>query len=57
LLNRIAYTLKCGYIKPPYSKRDRTDFSVTKLKDFNEKIIPFFNKYNLYGPKVLDYQD
>jgi len=41
LLNRIAYTLKCGYIKPPYSKRDRTDFSVTKLKDFNEKLFLF----------------
>ena len=57
LLNRIAYTLKCGDIKPPYSNRDRTEFFVTKLKNLTEIIIPFFNKYTLWGPKSIDFQD
>ena len=47
LLNQIVYTLKCGYIKQPYSNRERTDFSVTKFKDLTEIIIPFFYKYTL----------
>ena len=44
----------CGRI----SKRgEAIDFLVTKLKDLEEKIIPFFKKHPIRGVKALDFAD
>ena len=32
------------------------DFSVAKLSDITEKILPFFYKYKIRGVKSLDFQ-
>ena len=34
----------------PYNK-------VSNIKDINEKIVPFLNKYPIYGEKYLDFSD
>lgn len=33
------------------------NFSVTKLKDLVDIVIPFFNKYPIIGVKLLDFED
>jgi len=44
----------CGNYQP---NRDAGDFVVTGLSDIVEKIIPFFNKYQIEGVKALDFED
>jgi hypothetical protein len=48
--------LGCG-IHYPRSNQDLRDLIVSKISDINEKIIPFFNKYQIAGVKALDYAD
>ena len=44
----------CGRI----SKRgEAIDFSVSKLSDITDKIIPFFKKYPILGVKAEDFHD
>jgi len=57
VLNRIIYTLKCGTLVSPCSGRDRYDISVANLNYLLTIIVPFFEKYPLYGAKSLDYID
>jgi hypothetical protein len=33
------------------------DFQISKFTDLTDKIIPFFDKYNLQGVKVKDFSD
>lgn len=40
-----------------YSNKDAVRFDVTKYSDLTEKIIPFFNKYPIYGVKAKDFED
>lgn len=55
VLERIIKTLGCGNIVKPSSGRDRYDISVANIKDITTIIIPFFQKYSLYGTKYLDF--
>ncbi len=57
VLKRIIYTLGCGSLILPSSGRDRYDISVGNVNDLLTVIIPFFDKYSLYGAKFLDYKD
>lgn len=45
--------LDCGKI---YKSRMAVDFLVSKINDITNKIIPFFNKYNIVGIKSQDFQ-
>ena len=56
LLNNIVNSLGCGHLHM-LSNKQALNVIVHKLSDINENIIPFFNKYPLQGPKVLNYQD
>lgn len=56
VLEKIIYTLGCGNLVRPSSGRDRYDLSVGSVKNISEIIIPFFQKYSLYGAKYLDFQ-
>ena len=56
LLNNIVNYLGCGHLHM-LSNKQALNVIVHKLSDINEKIIPFFNKYPLQEPKVLNYQD
>jgi len=56
LLNTIAQFLDCGRVELR-SSGDACDFSVNSIKDFKNKIIPFFSNYPLYGSKSLNYAD
>lgn len=48
--------LNCGHcIK--LSNYNHVNFVVTKFDDIQEKIIPFFKKYPIYGIKALDFAD
>ena len=40
-----------------YRKKEVFEYRVTKLSDFVEKIIPFFDKYSLIGDKVKNFED
>lgn len=42
----------CGNV---YQSRNAIDFRITKFKDLEDKLIPFFDKYPLQGVKYLDY--
>lgn len=56
VLNRIISTMGCGNLVKPSSGRDRYDISVANIKDITTLVIPFFEKYPLYGAKYLDFQ-
>jgi len=46
----------CGRIKKD-SRYSVHYFVVTNIKDITSKIIPFFNKYNPKGVKLLNFMD
>ena len=46
--------LGCGNI---HKHREVFDYLVEKLSDINNKIIPFFNKYQIEGVKSKDFED
>ena len=53
LMNSLISYFDCGYIKTKNkSQFTWLDFTVTKFSDINEKIIPFFNKYEISGVKL-----
>ena len=54
LLQKFIEYFGCGIL---YRKKEVFESRVTKLSDFVEKIIPFFDKYPILGNKFLDYQD
>lgn len=54
LLKNISSYFGCGRVEK--RKSNACDFTVTSLKDFEEKIIPFFSKYPLYGSKSLEFE-
>lgn len=55
LLHSIAQFLDCGRVEK--RSGDACDFTVNSIKDFNDKIIPFFLKYSLLGSKYLNFND
>ena len=48
--------MECGRVEDR-SSGGACDFTVNSIKDFKNKIIPFFNKYPLLGTKSLNYYD
>ncbi|RMZ69699.1 LAGLIDADG endonuclease [Pyrenophora seminiperda CCB06] len=54
LINSLVNYLKGGLIT---KSRNSTVFYVSNLKDVNQIIIPFFEKYPFKGAKLLDYLD
>ena len=54
LLQKFIEYFGCGIL---YRKKEVFEYRVTKLSDFVEKILPFFDKYPVLGIKYLDYQD
>lgn len=56
LLQKIVNYLGCGHYRE-ITKNCDGKFEVESLKDINNKIIPFFDKYPLVGAKAKDYFD
>ena len=54
LLQKFIEHFGCGIL---YRKKEVFEYRVTKLSDFVEKILPFFEKYPILGIKSRDYQD
>jgi hypothetical protein len=56
LLSSCVKFLNCGRVseKPTTSS---VELIITKFSDFENKIIPLFNKYPLFGTKLRDYED
>jgi hypothetical protein len=56
LMRSLVDYLGCGSV---YSTKGRAalDFKVSKINDLTDKVLPFFDKYNIIGQKYLDYQD
>jgi len=44
----------CGNYRTRSSNKDGGDFYCTKFSDIQEKIIPFFKKYEIKGVKAMD---
>lgn len=57
VLKRIILTMGCGVIVQPSEGRDRYSTSVSNITELSTIVIPFFQKYPLYGAKGLDFQD
>lgn len=55
LWSLIVKNLNCGILNK--SRKSVVEFSVSRLNDIHNKIIPFFEKYPLQGKKRLDYAD
>lgn len=52
--------LGCGNVYKVYKDNEDSScvrFTVTKFNDLTDKVIPFFNKYPIFGVKYLDYLD
>jgi hypothetical protein len=56
LMNSLIKYLDCGIIVLGKEKSSG-EFIVTSFEDISSKIIPFFNKYQLQGIKVKNYDD
>jgi hypothetical protein len=56
LMNKILDYLNCGVIEQPRSRKE-VRFVVYKFNDHLEKIISFFDKYNLQSIKILNFND
>lgn len=56
LMDRCIKIFGCGWIKKENSK-PAVRFTVTKFRDIDEKIIPFFKKYSLKGSKKMNFAD
>ena len=54
LLKSLVEFFNCGYITQ-YKNREVCEFVVTKIKDINMYIIPFFDKYKIEGFKYKNY--
>lgn len=54
LLEKFITFFNCGRIKKD-SRNSVHYFVVTNIKDITNKIIPFFNKYNIKGVKSLNF--
>ena len=54
LLRRFITYFNCGNIS---KTGEVIDFRVYNFREINEKIIPFFKKYQIYGVKALDFAD
>lgn len=50
-MKSLVTLLGCGRIEF-YSRNSIVVFAVTRLSDFTDVIIPFFNKYNIIGKKI-----
>lgn len=58
LLRSFESFFGCGKYYQGINKRaDRGDYIIQDLKSITEKLMPFFDKYSIYGNKLLDYQD
>lgn len=56
LMESLVSYLKCGRFVIR-NQRDLGDFTCTKFSDIYEKIIPFFNLYQIEGVKFKDFND
>ena len=56
LFTKFIDYLECGRIEI-VSNRQEVRFIVSKFRDIQDKIIPFFQKYPLHGIKSMDYRD
>nr|YP_009262040.1 LAGLIDADG endonuclease [Chrysoporthe austroafricana]AMX22115.1 LAGLIDADG endonuclease [Chrysoporthe austroafricana] len=56
LLKVIAQFLECGRVEER-SSGGACDLAINSIKDFKNKVIPFFSKYPLLGTKSLNYID
>jgi len=56
LMESLVDYFNCGNYNPRLDMQ-ACDFVVSKLSDINNKIIPFFNNYNLQSKKYLDFQN
>ena len=57
LLSSFITFLGCGRLCKSSTRTAAVEFVVTKLRDLEVKIIPFFKKYPLHGKKRLDFED
>lgn len=57
LLKNLINFFECGYYLTRSNSTKHGDFFVTKLDDIICKILPFFEKYPLYGNKLKDFLD
>ena len=57
LIKSLIEYLGCGYTSLVRADRGTIDFKVSNFSSIKDIIIPFFNKYCLYGNKFLDFAD
>jgi len=56
LMESLVSYFGCGrYVS--HENKDLVEFIVTKFSDLTNKIIPFFNEYNIVGVKFKDFSD
>lgn len=54
LIKSFVEYFNCGFF---FKDRNGFYYRVSKLYDICDKIIPFFNKYQIQGVKLMDYRD
>lgn len=57
LLTRFIDYLECGRLEVASTRPNGVNFTVSKFRDIQDKIIPFFHSYPLQGVKSMDYLD
>jgi len=56
LMNSLVSYFGCGKVSKR-SNKVAIDYIVTKIEDLTEKVLPFFEKYNIIGEKSKDFED
>jgi hypothetical protein len=54
LMTKLVEYLDCGHYNPYL---EAGEFTVTKISDITNKIIPFFDRYSILGAKAKDFED
>jgi hypothetical protein len=55
ILEKIKDTLGCGNLTKP-NKRGMVRYAVNRISDLSDKIVPFFEKYQLRAKKKFDFE-
>lgn len=57
-MENLIHNLDCGQVRKRKYKDNKDnclDYLVTKFSDIDQKIIPFFSRYKIFGVKLKDY--
>lgn len=57
MIKNLVKHFDCGVYSESFTQSPMSIFTIAKIKDIEEKLIPLLDKYPLQGSKLLDYYE